>query len=185
MERQKSNARKQKTDHLGVRSRQLQGPLSAREVRPEATPRRRSGAAAQSARLRQCAGIAKRSYPVCREARAAAERNTRIQGQGGSREGDTQVQGPGAAGRGSTPRPRSGTAGRSHLAPEVKGGSWEETHLAPEARGCDLEEPSRSPRPGAAAARSHPHPRPGPEALEEHRGAVAAQVGGPRGAISC
>ena len=71
-----------------------------------ATPRLKSGIAAQSARLRRRKNG--REEPLC-------------------------VRGQGRRLRGATPRPRSGAAGRRHPALEVRGG-WEETP-ASEVRG--------------------------------------------------
>ena len=68
------------------------------------TPYPRSGAAAESTRLRRC--------------RNGQEELPRVRGQGGRPRGDTQSQRSGVAMRGVTPCPRSGAvAGRSYPTP--------------------------------------------------------------------
>ena len=85
------------------------------ERRPRGvTPRPRSGAVAESTRLRRH--------------RNGREELPRVSGQAGQARGDTQCPRSGAATRGVTPRPRSGAAmrGVSYPPTEVRGRGREE-----------------------------------------------------------
>ena len=120
-----------------VRGRSWEDPMP-KGLRPRGvTPHPRSGAVAESTRLRRH--------------RTGREELPRVRGQAGQARGDTQCPRSGAATRGVTPRPRSGAAmrGVSYPASEVRGRGREEIPHAP------------SPRPGVAGGRSYPtHPRP-------------------------
>ena len=75
------------------------------------TPRPRSGAAAESTRLRRH--------------RKGREELPHVRGQGGQPKGDTQHPRSGAVTRGVTPRARSGAvAGRRYPRPQARGQGW-------------------------------------------------------------
>ena len=87
-----------------VRGRSREDPMPEGQQPRGVTPYPRSGAAAESTRLRWC--------------RNGQEELPRVRGQGGRLRGDTQSQRSGVATRGVTPCPRSGAvAGRSYPTP--------------------------------------------------------------------
>ena len=87
-----------------VRGRSREDPMPEGRRPRGVTPRPRSGAAAESTRLRWH--------------RNRREELPHVRGQGGRPRGDTQRPRSGVATRGVTPRPRSGTAaGRSNPCP--------------------------------------------------------------------
>ena len=92
-----------------VRGRSREDPMPEGRQPRGVTPCLRSGAAAESTRLRQC--------------RNRREVLPRIRGRGGGRlRGDTQHPRSGAATRGVTPCPRSGAvAGRIYHTPQAQG----------------------------------------------------------------
>ena len=97
-----------------VRGRSREDPMPEGRRPRGVTPRPRSGAVAESTRLRRH--------------RNGREELPRVRGQAGQARGDTQCPRSGAATRGVTPRPRSGAAmrGVSYPASEVRGRGREE-----------------------------------------------------------
>ena len=148
-----------------VRGRSREDPMPEGRRPRGVTPRPRSGAVAESTRLRRH--------------RTGREELPRVRGQAGQARGDTQCPRSGAATRGVTPRPRSGAAmrGVSYPASEVRGSSLEEIPhtLKPKARGCRQEELPHARCQGRWLGGPTPRPR--------SRGCTGA--GGPRGAIPC
>ena len=141
-----------------VRGRSREDPMPKGRLRPRGvTPRPRSGAAAESIRLRRH--------------RNSREELPRVRGQGGRPRGDTQSPRSGAVMRGVTPRLRSGAeARRSYPTP-----------LSPRP-GAAARRSNPCSRPGAATRGVTPHPRSGaaagrsyPTTLRPRPGAVAGR----------
>ena len=130
----------------GVRSRSRENPMPKGQRTRGVTPRPRSGAVAESARLRQrrngqeelshprSGAVAEKRYPGTRSGVAAGRSyptppHPRSDAWPG---GATPCQRPGAA------------AGRTNPMPEARGGGWEEDHMPPRLR------------PGTEAGRTNP-----------------------------
>ena len=113
-----------------VRGRSREDPMPEGRQPRGVTPQPRSGAAAESTRLRWH--------------RNGREELPRVRGQGGQSRGDTQRRRPGAAMRGVTLRPRSGAAMRGVTPCRRSGavaGREELPHTpTPEARGSGPED---------------------------------------------
>ena len=118
------------------------------------TPRPRSGAAAESTRLRRCRNR-REVLPRIRGRGwgGGREEIPSIQGQGQRREELPRVRGQGRRRGGYTPRPK----------PKARGGEWEELPRAPkpEARGGGREELLHAPMPKAkgGSREEQPHAR--------------------------
>ena len=122
-----------------VRGRSREDPMPEGWRPRGVTPHPRSGAAAESARLRQRRNS--REEPPCVQGQGQQPRGATSRPRSGAADGrsypGSQARGSGRKklpglrdqGRpgGATPRPGSGAAaGRSHPKPEARGGSWEE-----------------------------------------------------------